>query len=62
MLNLPVPREQGGREARFRAPTMGAGSLRYAQALYLIDTAATRRSAVSMEPGRYSTGKGTVPP
>lgn len=54
MLSLPVPRQQGGREAGFRAQTLGAGSLQYALALYLISTAATCRSAVSMEPGRSS--------
>lgn len=54
MLSLLVPREQGGREGRFRAQTMGAGSLQCALALYLIDTTATCRSEVSMEPGRSS--------
>lgn len=54
MLSLPVPREQERREARFRAQTVGAGSLQYSLALYLIDTVAARRSAVSMEPERSS--------
>lgn len=54
MLSLPVPRQQRGREARFRAQTLGTGSFLYALALYLINTFATCRSAVSMEPGRSS--------
>lgn len=59
MLSLPVPRGKEGREARFRAQTMGAGSLQYSLALYLIDTAATRRSRYPWsQKDPPSTGKG----
>lgn len=49
-------REQGGKEARFRAQTLPGSRVPSVctGSLYLIDTAATCRSAVSREPGRSS--------